>query len=143
VTLATGTAEREAALAMMEEREGQKRVTLGGDKNFDVHDFVEKLRGQKVTPHVAQNVSARLETYFFEQKPVPRNESASSPKAVCSPIHWRHTLCHHRRRRLVDCSMHRVTDQGSHAPRIAVSYAIFSAAEMRLTRALKRFPRVP
>ena len=59
VTLATGTAEREAALAMMEEREGQKRVTLGGDKNFDVHDFVEKLRGQKVTPHVAQNTKGR------------------------------------------------------------------------------------
>jgi len=59
VTLATGTAEREAALAMMEEREGQKRVTLGGDKNYDVHDFVQKLRGQKVAPHVAQNNNGR------------------------------------------------------------------------------------
>jgi transposase len=59
VTLATGTAEREAALAMMEEREGQKRVTLGADKNYDVHDFVQKLRGQKVTPHVAQNNARR------------------------------------------------------------------------------------
>lgn len=59
VTLATGTAEREAALAMMEEREGRKRVTLGGDKNYDVRDFVQKLRGQKVTPHVAQNNNGR------------------------------------------------------------------------------------
>jgi transposase len=59
VTLATGKAEREAALDMMEEREGQKRVTLGGDKNYDVRDFVEKLRGHKVTPHVAQNTKGR------------------------------------------------------------------------------------
>ncbi len=59
VTLATGTAEREAALAMMEEREDQKRVTLGADKNYDVRDFVQKLRGQKVTPHVAQNNTRR------------------------------------------------------------------------------------
>ena len=59
VTLATGRAERDAALAMMEEREGQKRVTLGGDKNFDVHDFVQKLRDQEVTPHVAQNTKNR------------------------------------------------------------------------------------
>lgn len=59
VTLATGTAEREAALAMMEEREGPKRVTLGADKNYDVHDFVQNLRRQKVTPHVAQNNTRR------------------------------------------------------------------------------------
>lgn len=59
VTLATGTAEREAALAMMEECEGHKRVTLGADKNYDVHDFVQNLRGQKVTPHVAQNNTNR------------------------------------------------------------------------------------
>lgn len=59
LTLATGTAEREAALAMMEERSGQGGVTLGGDKNYDVHDFVQKLRGRKVTPHVAQNTTNR------------------------------------------------------------------------------------
>ncbi len=59
LTLATGTAEREAALAMMENRPGPGRVTLGADKNYDTHDFVEKLRGKKVTPHVAQNSANR------------------------------------------------------------------------------------
>lgn len=55
LTLATGTAEREAALAMVKKRVGAPRITLGGDKNYDTHAFVKKLREQRVTPHVAQN----------------------------------------------------------------------------------------
>ncbi len=59
VTLATGTAERDAALDMvdshrpMDGKGGKRRVTLGGDKGFDVADFVAALRDRKVTPHVA------------------------------------------------------------------------------------------
>ncbi len=59
VTLATGTAEREAALDMVDNHRpvdgngGKRRITLGGDKGFDVADFVEALRDRKVTPHVA------------------------------------------------------------------------------------------
>ena len=59
VTQATGTAEREAALAMAEAIPGQRRVTLGADKNDDTHDFVRDLRELHVTPHVAQNISGR------------------------------------------------------------------------------------
>ena len=55
VTLATGTAEREAALGMMKKVHGKKRATLGGDKNYDTQDFVRQLRKIGVTPHVAQN----------------------------------------------------------------------------------------
>jgi IS5 family transposase len=55
VLLATGTAERDAALAMAAELPDDGRVTIGGDKNYDVADFVEALRGLNVTPHVAQN----------------------------------------------------------------------------------------
>src|SRR6266508_1856880 len=44
VTAATGTAERDAALAFAEEISGDGRVTLGGDKNYDTHDFVKDLR---------------------------------------------------------------------------------------------------
>ena len=51
---ATGTAERDAALGMLDEIPGNHRVTLGGDKNYDVKDFVKELRVMKVTPHVAQ-----------------------------------------------------------------------------------------
>lgn len=55
LTLATGTAERAAALAMIKNRAGPQRITLGGDKHYDTRDFVKELREQRVTPHVAQN----------------------------------------------------------------------------------------
>jgi IS5 family transposase len=56
---ATGTAERDAALAMAAELPGDGRVTLGGDKNYDTAAFVEELRNLHVTPHVAQNNNGR------------------------------------------------------------------------------------
>ena len=60
LTPADGHAERVAALAMIEPRADRPRpVTLGGDKNYDVEDFVNELRSMRVTPHVAQNTSGR------------------------------------------------------------------------------------
>jgi transposase len=53
---AAGTAERDAALIMVEEVAGTGRVTLGGDKGYDTRDFVAGCRSLGVTPHVAQNV---------------------------------------------------------------------------------------
>jgi transposase len=59
VTPATGTAEREAALALLRERPGRQRVTVGGDKNYDTQAFVQDLRALQVTPHVAQHTTNR------------------------------------------------------------------------------------
>jgi transposase len=59
VTLASGTAERDAAVAMLEHKPSGKRVTLGGDRGYDTVGFVEKLRDLQVTPHVAQNTTNR------------------------------------------------------------------------------------
>jgi transposase len=59
VTQATGTAEREAALAMAEALPGQQRATLGADKNYDTRDLVRELRELRVTPHVAQHITGR------------------------------------------------------------------------------------
>jgi transposase len=56
---ATGTAERLAALAMLEQIPGARRVTVGGDKGFDTVDFVAECRNLCVTPHVAQNLARR------------------------------------------------------------------------------------
>ena len=53
VTQATGTAEREAALAMVERRPSRRRITLGADKAYDVRAFIRDLRARKVTPHIA------------------------------------------------------------------------------------------
>lgn len=54
VTHATGTAEREAALTLIDTwRPGERRITLGGDKGYDVAEFVMALRERTVTPHIA------------------------------------------------------------------------------------------
>ena len=55
---ASGYAEREAALAMLD-RSTAAGATLGADKAYDRRDFVAGLRSRGVTPHVAQNESRR------------------------------------------------------------------------------------
>ena len=59
ITKATGTAEREAALEMLEEVGGKKRATVGADKAYDTRDFVKRTREMNVTPHVTQNTKGR------------------------------------------------------------------------------------
>jgi transposase len=55
VSQATGTAERETALALIDGRRGgrERRITLGADKAYDVTPFVQDLRDRSVTPHIA------------------------------------------------------------------------------------------
>ena len=52
-TLATGTAEREAAARMSERL--PKGATLGADKGYDAEVFVEGLKARGIAPHVAIN----------------------------------------------------------------------------------------
>jgi transposase len=51
-----GTAERDAALLMLERVDGTEGISVGGDKGFDTKDFVKETRGMNVTPHVSQNL---------------------------------------------------------------------------------------
>lgn len=55
LTRASGTAEREAALALVDSlpERGGRRITLGADKAYDVAAFVTDLRRRSVTPHIA------------------------------------------------------------------------------------------
>ena len=55
LTLASGTAEREAALEMLAAVPGDHRKTVGADKGYDTTDFVADCREHNVTPHVARN----------------------------------------------------------------------------------------
>jgi transposase len=57
LTRATGKAEPEAALAMLAERPGRGRVTVGADKAYDTAGFVAGARAINVTPHVARNIN--------------------------------------------------------------------------------------
>lgn len=59
VTQATGTAERAAALAWLDERRSRRRITLGGDKAYDVFTFVKALKARTVTPHIAIDGNVR------------------------------------------------------------------------------------
>lgn len=54
ITQATGTAERQAALDMLERIPGRRRITVGGDKNYDTANFIRGCREMTVTPHVAR-----------------------------------------------------------------------------------------
>jgi transposase len=58
-TLATGTAEREAAVAMIGAIPGQHRITVGCDKAYATTDCVADMRGLDATLHVTQNDKAR------------------------------------------------------------------------------------
>jgi transposase len=58
-TQATGTAEPETALALVEQMPRAPGRTLGADKAFDMADFVEALRDLEITPHVAQHTTGR------------------------------------------------------------------------------------
>ncbi len=53
LTPATGTAERQAALAMIDARAAARRRTLALDAGYHDRTFVRSLRQRRVTPHIA------------------------------------------------------------------------------------------
>jgi len=82
VTQATGAAERETALKLLEDIPRRSRITVGGDKGCDVRAFVEALRKDDATPHIARKVrysaiddrTTRHETYMVSQRSGKRVE---------------------------------------------------------------------
>lgn len=59
LTAATGLAEREAAVSMVEAIPGRHRITVGADKAYDTKDFLANMRELGAAPHVAQNTGNR------------------------------------------------------------------------------------
>jgi transposase len=60
VMIASGTAEREAALRMLDRLPPRRqRRTLGADKGYDTQTFVAEVRARNITPHIAQNDCGR------------------------------------------------------------------------------------
>jgi transposase len=57
-TRATGDAEPLAAIELVKAFAGRQRITLGADKAYDTANFVMECREEKVTPHVAQNITS-------------------------------------------------------------------------------------
>jgi transposase len=61
VLQANGTAERDAALVMIETIPGDHPITVGADKGYDTKNFVEEARNLKATPHVAQKKHSAID----------------------------------------------------------------------------------
>jgi transposase len=61
VTQATGRAEAEAAVALVEQIPGWHRVTLGGDKGYDRKELVQEMREHQVTPHFARKPTSIID----------------------------------------------------------------------------------
>ena len=73
---ATGTAETEAALTMLERVPTARRITVGADKGYDTREFVATCRSFQITPHVA--MKQRRSAWLREQAQAlkPREEAA-------------------------------------------------------------------
>lgn len=54
VTAFSGTAERDAAKAMLHRVRRARRATVGADRGYDTRDFIASCRAMGITPHVAQ-----------------------------------------------------------------------------------------
>ena len=98
VTRATGTAEREAALELLERNVG-RGSTVGADKGYDVESFVTGVRELGITPHVA-----RKEKYSAIDGRTTRHAgykiSQKKRKRIEQPFGWMKTVGGLRRLRL-------------------------------------------
>lgn len=85
-TLATGTAEREAAARMSERL--PKGATLGADKGYDAEAFVEGLKAREIKPHVAINGTVS-KTGKARKTAVPPEMAASIGYAISQRLRKR------------------------------------------------------
>ena len=85
-TLATGTAEREAATAFSERL--PKGATLGADKGYDAEAFVEGLKAREIKPHVAVNGTVS-KTGKARKTAVPPEIAASPGYAISQRLRKR------------------------------------------------------
>lgn len=77
---ATGTAERDAAVALLYWLGGKRRITLAADKGYDTKDFVAECRALNVTPHVAQNISKKRSSAIDARTTSPPGYAVSQKK---------------------------------------------------------------
>lgn len=107
LTEATGTAERDAALAMVADT-APRRSTIGGDKNYDTAAFVADCRALGCVPHVAQNTTNRRSAIDRRTTRHPGYAiSQRQRKKIEEPFGWIKTAgglrkVRHRGRRLVE-----------------------------------------
>jgi IS5 family transposase len=107
LTQATGTAEREAALTMLDRRlKMARRATVGGDKGYDVTDFIGQVRARSVTPHIA--IDGRISKTGVQRKTAVDGRTTRHPgyavslrlrKRIEEPFGWIKTVAGLRKTR--------------------------------------------
>lgn len=100
---ADGQAEWRNALTMLEQVAGAQRITVGGDKGYDVRGFVEACRKLDITPHVAQNLSRNGGSAIDARttRPLGYAISQRKRKLVEEIFGWSKTVGNFRKTRLV------------------------------------------
>lgn len=109
LTVASGTAEREAALGMLDPPGGQRRrrITLAADKAYDAAGFVRALRERGVTPHICQNTTNRRSAIDARTTRHPGYAKSQHARRRGERVHgWTKTIglqrkTHHRGRKRV------------------------------------------
>jgi transposase len=103
VDQADGHAEWRNALTMLEQVAGGQRITVGGDKGYDVRGFVEACRKLGVTPHIAQNLERNGGSAIDGRttRPVGYIVSQRIRKRVEEIFGWSKTVGNFRKTRLV------------------------------------------
>jgi transposase len=124
---ATGTIEREAAVTMVVRRSpGSRRLTLGADKAYDVHGFVDDLRDLNVTPHIAQNTtncSSAIDVRTTRSRLCDQSAEAQANRGTVrlGQDHRRPRPAHATRTRALTVQVH--SDDGSLRPHPATKIA--------------------
>ena len=103
VAEANGFAEREVALAMLDELEHRATsITVGADKGYDTASFVEECRAIGVVPHVAQNQTHRRSA--IDERTTRHAGYALSQrirKRIEEPFGWLKTVAGFRKSRFI------------------------------------------
>jgi len=87
VTKASGYAQREAALVMLDRHASHRRRTPARDKGYDIAEFTGQCRARGVTPHVAVNDS----------------RTGSSTLDLCTLRHASYRASRRLRKRIDEC----------------------------------------
>ena len=81
VTEATGCAEREAALKLLDRHDARERRTVSADKTYDTAQFVAPCRERGITPQVAMNIT---DTADRRSMRAPHDMPATKPVSGCA-----------------------------------------------------------
>jgi hypothetical protein len=103
LTEATGYAERETALEMLERLPPMtRRRTVAGDKGYDTKDFVADVRGLGFTPHIAPNTTRNRSTIDGRTTRHPGHVvSQRIRKRIEEPFGWMKTIAGGRKLRYI------------------------------------------